>query len=145
MKNSGSSSEKRGVFKKLVKSQESAADARNSREEKATGFWPVVRKIGKIIYHLRKIVLAVPVVIAALWLAAYNSQHLPAQVGLNLQTTGEFANMIGRGTAVMFPLAITGGCLVLMFCSRKSVYPWLISLFSLAVPVLLLLTNLYPA
>lgn len=145
MKNSGSSSEKRGFFKKLIKPQVSDTDAQNSQEEKTGGFWPVVRKAGRIIYRLRKLVLAAPVVLLALRLAAYNSQHLPAQVGLNLQTTGEFASTIGRGTAVMFPLVLTGGCLVLMFCSRKSIYPWLISLFSLVVPLLLLVTNLYPS
>jgi Na+-driven multidrug efflux pump len=49
------------------------------------------------------------------------------------------------GLAVTFPLMITGACLVLTFLSRKSIYPWLISVFSLVIPVLLLVTNIYPA
>jgi hypothetical protein len=32
-----------------------------------------------------------------------------------------------------------------MFVSRKTLYPWLISIFSLIIPVLLLITNMYPA
>lgn len=104
-----------------------------------------LRKVWKVAYHLRKVILAVPVVFLALRLAAYNMANLPVQVGLDLQASGEFARMISRETAVMGPLAITGGCLGLMFLSRKSIYPWIISLFSLILPLLLLVTNIYPA
>ncbi len=105
----------------------------------------ILRRIWKVVYHLRKVVLAVPVVFCALRLAFYNLEHLPEQVGLNLLSNGEFAERISREMAVYGPLAVTGGCLVLMFLSRKSIYPWIISLFSLVLPVLLLVTNLYPA
>ena len=105
----------------------------------------VINIIGIIFYRLRKFVLAVPVVYYALRLAAYNGEHLPEQVGLNLQASGEFAMTIGRGMAVMGPLALTLACLFLMFCSRKALYPWAISVFTLALPILLLVSNLYPA
>ena len=105
----------------------------------------VINTIGMIFYRLRKFVLAAPVVYYALKLAAYNGEHLPEQVGLNLQSTGEFAMTITRGMAVMGPLALTLACLFLMFCSRKALYPWAISAFTLALPVLLLVSNLYPA
>ena len=95
-------------------------------------------------YHFRKVILAVPVALAALRLAAYNTQHLPEQVGIDLQASGEFAKMISRSTAVTWPLTLTAICIGLMFLSRKTVYPWLISIFSLVLPLLLLLTNLYP-
>lgn len=104
-----------------------------------------INLIGKWIYHLRKIVMAAPVVYAALRLAAYNKSHLPEQVGLNLQATGEFAMYISRYLAIMGPLALTAACLFLMFCSRKATYAWAISVFTLALPVLLLVSNLYPA
>ena len=104
-----------------------------------------LRKIWKIAFPLRKVILAIPVVFYALRLAAYNMANLPVQVGIDLQASGEFARMISRETAVMGPLAVTGGCLALMFLSRKSIYPWIISIFSLILPVLLLLTNIYPA
>lgn len=105
----------------------------------------VINIIGLVFFRLRKIVLSVPVVYYALKLAAYNGEHLPEQVGLNLQASGEFAMMVSRGMAVMGPLALTLACLFLMFCSRKALYPWAISVFTLALPVLLLVSNLYPA
>ena len=123
---------------------ENTAETTQTEREK-TGFWSVVRIIGLSIYRLRSVFLAIPVIFAALRLAAYNSEHLPLLVGLNLQSNGEFARMISRQSAVTFPLMITGACLVLTFLSRKSIYPWLISVFSLVIPVLLLVTNIYPA
>lgn len=105
----------------------------------------VINTIGLVIYRLRKFVLAAPVVYYALKLAAYNGQHLPEQVGLNLQASGEFALTIARSMAVMGPLALTAACLFLMFCSHKALYPWAISVFTLTLPVLLLVSNLYPA
>ena len=101
--------------------------------------------IGNVLFRLRKIVLAVPVVYWALKLAAYNREHLPEQVGLNIQSSGEFAQMISRDMAVMGPLGLTAACLLLMFCSRKAMYPWAISVFTLVLPILILLSNLYPA
>ncbi len=104
----------------------------------------VINLIGMWLFHLRKLVMAAPVVYYALKLASYNSAHLPEQVGLNLQATGEFAQYISRNMAVMGPLALTGACLLLMFCSRKAMYSWAISVFTLALPLLLLLSNAYP-
>ncbi len=103
----------------------------------------VLKTIGHWIYLLRKVFMAIPVVYAALRLALYSLDTLPAQVGLNIQATGEFAQLIDRNVAVYGPLALTFLCLVLMFCSRKTLYPWLISIFSLALPGLILLTNLF--
>ena len=101
--------------------------------------------IGTVLFRLRKIVMAVPVVWWALKLSSYNRAHLPEQVGINLQSDGSFAQMITRDAAVMGPLGLTIACLLLMFCSRKAMYPWAISLFTLVLPVLILVSNLYPA
>ncbi len=97
------------------------------------------------LYRLRKVFLAIPVVYYALKLANYNMEHLPEQVGVNLQSSGAFANIISRNTAVMGPLAVTAACLVLMFFSRKALPTWAISVFSLVLPLLILLSNQYPA
>lgn len=105
----------------------------------------VINKIGMLLYRLRKVVMAAPVVYYALKIAEYNREHLPEQVGINLQSSGEFAQMISRNFAVMGPLALTAACLALMFCSRKAAYPWAISLFTLALPIVLLISNVYPA
>lgn len=104
----------------------------------------VISTVGTWLFRLRKPVMAAPVVYYAVKLAQYNRLHLPEQVGVNLQSTGEFAQYISRDLAVMGPLALTGGCLILMFCSRKAMYSWAISIFTLALPLLLLLSNAYP-
>ena len=104
----------------------------------------VINTIGVWLFRLRKFVMAAPVVYYALKLASYNRTHLPELVGINLQPTGEFAQYISRNMAVMGPLALTLGCLILMFCSRKAMYSWAISIFTLTLPLLLLLSNAYP-
>lgn len=105
----------------------------------------LINFIGMLLFRLRKIVLAVPVVSIALKLAMYNREHLPEQVGINLQSSGAFEQMITRDMAVMGPLGLTAACLLLMFCSRKAMYPWAISVFTLVLPILILFTNIYPA
>lgn len=104
----------------------------------------VINTTGVWLFHLRKAVLAAPVLYYALKLATYNREHLPELVGVNLQSTGEFAQYISRDLAVMGPLALTVSCLILMCCSRKALYSWAISVFTLALPLLLLLSNAYP-
>lgn len=131
-------------FKKEEKSVDSLVEDGYSRTT-LQKIWDVIRILCLAVYRLRSVFLAIPVILVALRLAAYNSEHLPLLVGLNLQTTGEFAKTISRQTAVTFPLFLTGGCLVLTFLSKKSLYPWLISIFSLAIPIMLLITNMYPA
>lgn len=105
----------------------------------------VIRWICTWIYKLRKIAMAVPVVIAALKLASDNLARLPETVGLNIQSTGEYAISVTRNYAVWGPFGVTIFCLLLMFCSRKATYPWIISVFSLVLPFLIYLTNIYPA
>ena len=104
----------------------------------------VINIIGIWLFRLRKFIMAAPVVYAAIRLAAYNGKHLPEQVGIDLQSTGEFAMTISRQLAVVGPLGLTAACLLLMFCSKKAMYPWAISIFTLALPLLLLLSNVYP-
>lgn len=105
----------------------------------------IIGLIGTWIWRLRKIFMAIPVVWLSVYLALLNHNMLPDTVGLNLQVTGEFEKMISKNLAVYGPLAVTGACLLMMFVSKKTLYPWLICLFSLAFPVLLLVTNVFPA
>lgn len=97
------------------------------------------------IWRLRKVLFAIPVVYLALYFARLNWNVLPAQVGLNLQTTGEYARYISKELAIYGPLGVTGGCLAMMFLSRKTVYPWMICMFSMLLPLLILITNIFPA
>lgn len=104
----------------------------------------ILKTIGLWLFRLRKVFMAIPVVWFSLKLASYNLENLPEQVGLNLQASGAYAQMIDRNLAVYGPMGITAVCLILMFCSRRARYPWVISIFTLVLPILILLTNLYP-
>lgn len=96
------------------------------------------------VVRLHKVILAAPVVAGAGYLAQYNYDHLPSQVGIDLQATGQYAQLISKDAAVLAPLMVTGLCLLFMFCSRRTIYPWIISIFSLVLPVLILVTNIFP-
>lgn len=108
-----------------------------------------VRQAGKTacsyIYRMRSVFLAIPVAIGAVWLAIMNASKLPDQVGINLLADGTYSMMVPKGLAILCPLAITALCLLLVICSRRTLYPWLISLFSLVLPFLILITNIFPA
>ena len=95
------------------------------------------------IYRLRKIFMSAPVVYLAIRIAIANMGRLPETVGLNLRSSGEFAMTVTRSYAVFGPLCVTAFCLFLMFCSRKTLFPWIISIFTLVVPYLIYFTNLY--
>ena len=116
---------------------------------KAGAIWQKVKEIWVVawpwIWRLRKVLFAIPVVYFALYFARLNWNMLPEQVGLNLQTTGEYAKYITKEMAVYGPMGITGACLAMMFLSRKTVYPWMICMFSMLLPVLILITNIFPA
>ena len=103
----------------------------------------VITVIVRCIFKLRKIFMAIPVVYLAVQIASQNMERLPEAVGLNIQSTGEFAVMVTRGYAVYGPLGLTAFCLLLMFFSRKTLYPWIISIFTLVLPYLIYFTNLY--
>ena len=96
-------------------------------------------------YKLRSVLLAIPVAVLACTLALRNMQQLPTQVGINLLASGEYQWMISREMAALAPLAVTAVCIFLMFCSKKVLYPWLISLFSLVLPLVIWITNVFPA
>lgn len=97
----------------------------------------------RYVMKFRKIFLAVPVGVAAVFLAMRNMIKLPVLVGLDLQASGEFSIQLVREVAVLGPMAITAICLLLMFCSKRTLTPWLVSVFSLALPILILFTNTF--
>ena len=109
---------------------------------KAKDIW---KKAKPWLWQSRKLLLAIPVVYLMLYFARLNWNVLPEQVGLNLQTSGEYAQYITKELAVYGPMGVTGGCLAMMFLSRKTVYPWMICMFSMLLPLLILLTNIFPA
>lgn len=110
--------------------------------QKAKKYWAVARPW---LWRFRKVLFAIPVVYLAFFFARLNWNALPEMVGLQLQTNGEYARYISREMAVYGPLGVTGGCLAMMFLSRKTVYPWMICMFSMLLPLLVLITNIFPA
>lgn len=124
--------------------------------ERWNRFWapamPVIKKVGHIvyqiglwIYRLRAVIMAIPVVVLALRLARMNYGLLPETVGIGLQANGAYAYLVTKQVAVYGPLAVTALCLLMVALSKKTIYPWIISLFSLALPVVILLINVFPA
>ena len=105
----------------------------------------VLGQIGKWIYRLRGLLLAIPVAVVAIRLAMQNAERLSETVGIYLLSDGSYQWMVARSAAVMCPLAVTAACLCLMFCSRRVVFPWLISVFTLVLPWLIYITNVFPA
>lgn len=97
------------------------------------------------IWRFRKVLFAIPVVYLAFYFARLNWNVLPDMVGLNLQTNGTYAQYLSKELAVWGPLGVTGGCLAMMFLSRKTVYPWMICMFSMLLPILILVSNIFPA
>lgn len=110
---------------------------------KKVGF--VLKLTAKWAYQLRSLVLSIPVFICAGALAIRNASLLPDLVGVNILASGEYQWLISKGTAVLIPFGVTVVCLVLMLCSKRILYPWLISLFSLALPLVVWITNTFPA
>lgn len=111
-------------------------------------FSDTAKALERCIFHLsklKKIIATVPVAAGAVILALYNMGNLPKVVGLDLLENGAFTYQIPRGLAVFAPLVITGICLLLMFCSRRILTPWLVSVISLLIPVAILITNIFPA
>ena len=101
------------------------------------------------VYKLRSIFLAIPVAFAAVLLALDNLIKLPDTVALCMPVIGGegFTFQIvelGKMIAVFAPLLITAACLLLMFCSRRVAYPWLISVFSLILPVFIYFASVFP-
>ena len=118
--------------------------AQRVRETGESVFYQLGR-LWNYLLKFRKVFLAVPVGVMAVMLAIRNMAKLPVIVGLDLQADGEFAIQIIREIAVLGPMAITALCLLLMFISKRTLTPWLVSVFSLALPILILFINTFPA
>jgi hypothetical protein len=132
------------VMQKWNLLREKSAPATQAAGKVAKSAGNVLSTIWRYIKAFKKVWLTIPVVVGAIMLALHNLTHLPKVVGLNLQTDGVFALQIPRGTAVFAPLVITLICLLLMWCSRRTLTPWFACLVSLALPVVILIMNTFP-
>lgn len=106
----------------------------------------VLSVAGMWIYRLRSLILGIPVGVAAVILALRNARSLPAQIALSIPKVEDGAlvivsQMLDKNVAVMGPLAITALCILMMFISKRMTYPFLISVFTLGVPIALYYMN----
>ena len=115
---------------------EEVFDPKKTREEK-------LRSLKKWAYRLRTVLYTIPVVLFSAFFALRNLAVLPARVGFDLQASGDFAYTMDKSLAVFGPLVITGICLILMYCSKRKTYPWLVAMFSLAIPIVIYVTNTF--
>lgn len=125
------------------KRQAGKPDTGNGKET-AKRILKKVVEFSKLIFKLRSLILSIPVAVLAVALAMRNMIELPGEVGLFMQANGEYEYIMAKGLAVLGPLIITGVCLLMTFTSKKVLFPWLISLFSLVIPLMFWVTNVFP-
>ncbi len=124
---------------------------KDTKEKKVQGqlkdgkLGPILKKL----YKYRSVAMAIPVAAGSAILTTFNLAKLPSKVMINLPAIAErdiILKMVemDKGTAIIVPVLITAVCLLMMFCSRRQLYPWLISLFSLVLPVFLLIAGMFP-
>lgn len=125
-------------YRKAQPVLEKVSGATKVAVEKVTFAW-------NYITQYKKLFLATPIAAMAVILAIQNLFKLPALVGFIQNANGEFAFEMIREVAVLAPLIVTAICLLLMFASKRTLTPWMVSLFSLILPLLILITNTFPA
>ncbi len=100
--------------------------------------------------HARRCaIMAIPVVVIAVALALYNMVALPAAVSIGVPL---FENgilvfkeyMVNKFLAVFIPLLITSVCLLMVFLSKRTSFPFIISLFSLILPIFFMIAAKLP-
>jgi hypothetical protein len=88
-------------------------------------------------FRLRGVALSIPVAVIAVILAVNNAANLPGALMIG---AGRNVITIGRSVLIMGPLSLTALSILMTLFSKKVIYPWLISLFTLLLPLALLLT-----
>ena len=131
--------------KKSTSKKSRTSVKKTDTEQSGKKVWTVLKKIWHYIWMFRGVIISLPVLVVAICLAFRNASRLPETVGWNLQATGEYAMTVTRSTAVVVPLLITLGCILLTCLTKRNLFPWLISVFSLVLPVLIWIINIYPA
>ena len=124
-------------FKNMGNSIKGAWNNSASAREKFVAFCSAT---GKWTYKLRAVVLALPIVVISIILAVSNMATLPAAVAISLPNVVNgilvFQEvMVSKILAVFIPLLVTAFCLLLMFLSKRISFPFLVSVFSLILPI----------
>ena len=88
-------------------------------------------------FRLRSVALSLPVAIIAVILAVNNAAVLPAELSIG---AGDSVTVISKSVLIMGPLALTALAIMMTLFSKRVVYPWLISLFTLLIPIVFAIT-----
>lgn len=110
----------------------------------------------KFLFSIRGIIISAPVAALALAVASWGQKNLPEAVEIThiaIDRNAENAlfglfvmstDMITRDVALFVPLVLTAFCLLMTILSKRTLYPWLISLFTLCLPIVMYYLNTYP-
>lgn len=131
--------------KKSVKMKSTASTKKTGSNQSGKKALNVFKTVWRYIWMFRGAIISIPVLVVAIGQAFRNASRLPDVVGLNIQATGEYAMTVGRPAAVVIPLLVTVGCILLTCFTKRPLFPWLISIFTLVIPVLIWIINSYPA
>ncbi len=121
-----------------------------SGKGKSSGFLKNAKTVWDVLFLFRGIILSIPVAIAAIRIAFYNRANLPEAVRFGTASLDDSKNLllktleVNRDAAVVVPMLLTFVCLAMVMMSKRVIYPWLISVFSLLLPIALLLVNTFP-
>jgi len=88
-------------------------------------------------FKLRSVALSLPVAVIAVILAVNNMATIPGELAIG---AGDSVTVISKSVLVMGPLALTALAILMTLFSKRVVFPWLISIFTLLLPVVLAIT-----
>ena len=108
--------------------QEEFADEEPVEETEKGPRPPWYKTLWKWAVRLRSVPLAIPVIVIMIILAVRSAAVLPDSMMI-----GEYE--LTKQLAVFGPVVATSLSLLMMFISKRIIYPWLISIFTLVVPI----------
>lgn len=110
----------------------------------------------KYIFMFRGILISAPVIVLGALMIVWARDNLPEMVEIThlvLDPEAENAifgsfvmvtESISRDLAIGVPMALSGVCLACTILSKRTLYPWLMALLSMAMPVVIYLLNTHP-
>ena len=111
-----------------------SGETQNPNESKNSGGF---QSVMQWVFKLRSVALSIPVAVIAVILAVNNAAVLPAELAIG---AGDSVTIISKSVLVMGPLALTALAILMTLFSKRVVYPWLISAFTLLLPIVLSIT-----
>ena len=96
-----------------------------------------IKSVLSWMFRLRGVALSVPVAVIAVILAVNSAAVLPGPMEIG---AGQNVITLSKSVLIMGPLALTALSILMTLFSKRVIYPWLISVFTLLLPVVLWFT-----